>query len=142
MGQKSVTKKLMKHLKKLTDGTHKVGGIKVPRQRARPSVRTRTKAAHASSLGDVKAQREPNAARAAAQARMKRRTVNNAEAAAAAAMRENAARKARSATKAKQRAPAPPKWHEYCEVRTIMHTLKGQCRAFKRFCQLYKNFGM
>merc|ERR1711988_1744336 len=103
MGQKSVTKKLMKYLKKLTDGTHEVGGIRVPRQHARPSVRTRTKAAHASSLGDLRAQREPNAARAVVQARMKRRIINNAEAAAAAATRENAARKARSATKAKQR---------------------------------------
>lgn len=35
-----------------------------------------------------------------------------------------------------------PKWHKYCEVATSKHRLKGKCRAYKRFCKLYKKFGL
>merc|ERR1711907_350889 len=69
-----------------------------------------------------------------------------------AAARNEVVRKAHAAARSKKarhkrlqrrrQAPAPPKWHEYCEVETSMHALKGRCRAYKRFCRLYKNFGM
>jgi len=38
--------------------------------------------------------------------------------------------------------PKAPKWHEYCKVKTSYQFLKGRCNAYKRFCQLYKSFGL
>merc|ERR1712216_156601 len=33
-------------------------------------------------------------------------------------------------------------WHQYCNVKTKLHAVKGKCRAYKRFCKLYRDFDM
>merc|ERR1712036_58014 len=35
-----------------------------------------------------------------------------------------------------------PKMIKYCEVKTKMQAAKGRCRAYRRFCTLYKKFGL
>merc|ERR1711939_284149 len=38
--------------------------------------------------------------------------------------------------------PKPPTWNEACKVASKNHRVKGQCRAWKRFCKIYKEFEM
>merc|ERR1719230_1773682 len=35
-----------------------------------------------------------------------------------------------------------PKMVKYCEVETKLHSTKGRCRAYRRFCNLWKKFGL
>jgi hypothetical protein len=42
----------------------------------------------------------------------------------------------------KPKVPKAPKWHEYCKVKTSYQSLKGRCNAYKRFCKLYKKYGL